>query len=166
MMQRWKCDALIFAPILFLILLSMLLAGPAAVIATQEEEYEIDLSHVIEVQLGSETNQMRFFPGQIVMRQGERYLLVLTNPSPVTHEFASEALSSHIQTEKLKVLDREGNLVAYVVGDIQEVELLPFGRIEWAFVTTMASSTIDLFCDIPGHRAAGMVGEIQIVNGR
>lgn len=130
--------------------------------STREEKHEIDLAHVIEVQLGSKSNQMVFFPGRITLNQGERYLLVLTNPSPVTHEFASETFLNHIETERVKVLDRKGDLIAYVAGSIAEVELLPGNRIEWEFVTKSAARNIDLFCDIPGHKDAGMVGEITI----
>jgi uncharacterized cupredoxin-like copper-binding protein len=131
-------------------------------LSTNEKEYEIDLAHTIEVQLGSKTNQMVFFPGRITLNKGERYLLVLTNPSPVTHEFASETFMNHIETERVKVLDKQGDLAAYVAGSITEVELLPGNRIEWEFVTTSAGSNIDLFCDIPGHKDAGMVGGITI----
>jgi uncharacterized cupredoxin-like copper-binding protein len=48
------------------------------------------------------------------------------------------------------------------VGDIVEVELLPGNTIKWEFVTTSAAPDIDLFCDIPGHKDAGMVGGISI----
>ena len=139
-------------------------ALPCVTPATQEKDYEVDPKNMIEVQLGSKTNAMRFFPGQISLKKGERYLLVLTNPSPVTHEFASATFANFITTEKLKVYDREGDLVAYVVGDIKEVEVLPGATIGWFFVTK-AAGKVDLFCDIPGHRDAGMIGEIEIHNG-
>jgi uncharacterized cupredoxin-like copper-binding protein len=91
---------------------------------------------------------------------------VLTNPSPVTHEFASETFAHYIETEKIKVFDRNGDQVAYIAGSVQEIELLPGGRIEWSLITMSAASHIDLVCDVPGHRDAGMVGEIQIRNAR
>lgn len=134
--------------------------------ATDEKKVEFDLSHIVEVQLGSQTNQMRFFPGEITLNQGERYLLVLTNPSPVTHEFASENFVKYVETEKVKVIDKSGNLVAYVAGGVVEVELLPGGRIEWEFIAKQPRDDIDLFCDIPGHRDAGMQGRIRIRKGR
>lgn len=130
--------------------------------ATDEIAFEVPLENVIELQLGSKSNQMRFFPGRIVLRAGERYLLSMTNPSPVTHEFASETFASHVVTHYVRFFDSGGNLVGYVVGDVREVELLPGNRVEWMFSTTTAAETIDLICDIPGHRDLGMVGEIQI----
>jgi len=151
-------------PILVVCVVTLALCAAFAPVgfSTNEKPHEIDLAHVIEVHLGSKSNQMVFFPGRITLNKGERYLLVLTNPSPVTHEFASEIFANHIETEKVKVLDRKGDLAAYVVGNIVEVELLPGNSIEWEFVTKSAAPHIDLFCDIPGHRDAGMVGEINI----
>jgi uncharacterized cupredoxin-like copper-binding protein len=144
------------------LVVALALAWAPAGHSTREQQHEIDLAHVIEVQLGSKSNQMVFFPGRITLNKGERYLLVLTNPSPVTHEFASETFHNHIETERLKVLDRKGELAAYVVGSIVEVELLPGYTIEWEFVTKSAAPKVDLFCDIPGHKDAGMIGEITI----
>ena len=144
-------------------LLLLALAFPHESWSTDEGEYPIPLENVIEVQLGSESNQMLFFPGRILLRLGERYLIVLTNPSPVTHEFASETFAGFIETERVKFFDRRGDPVGYVFGSVVEVELLPGGRVEWIFTTTASSERIDLICDIPGHRDAGMVGEIQIL---
>jgi len=140
----------------------LLLGIPLLAVASQQEEEKIPPGHVVKVQLGSVDNQMRFFPHNIALNEGERYMLFLSNPSPVTHEFASESFSDYIETEKVKVFSAEGDLVAYVVGHVQEVELLPGGYIQWIFVTKKAAPEIDLICDIPGHRDAGMVGAIMI----
>ena len=128
-----------------------------------EDEADYDFLHTVAVQLGDQANRMRFFPGRITLTRGESYKLVLTNPAAVTHEFASETLAQYIETDKLEIFGRSGELVAYVRGRVDEVELLPGGRIEWMFTATRAGEAIDLFCDIPGHRDAGMVGEIRIV---
>jgi len=146
-------------------LLALQIVFPLVSSSSQRDDERIPRDHVVKVQLGSADNQMRFFPAKITLRKGERYLLFLSNPSPVTHEFASAAFANLIVTEKVKVFSMEGDLAAYVVGDIREVELLPGGFVEWIFVAKTASPHIDLICDIPGHRDAGMVGEIQIQNG-
>jgi uncharacterized cupredoxin-like copper-binding protein len=145
-------------------LLAFQVVFPLVTSSSQRDDERIPRDHVVKVQLGSPGNLMRFFPAKIVLRKGERYLLFLSNPSQVTHEFASETFANYIVTEKVKVFSKEGDLVAYVVGDMREVELLPGGFVEWIFVAKTASPHVDLFCDIPGHRDAGMVGEIQIQN--
>jgi uncharacterized cupredoxin-like copper-binding protein len=144
---------------------ALVMACLGAFASQREGEPKIPSDHVVKVQLGSADNQMRFFPAKILLRKGERYLLFLSNPSPVTHEFASETFANFIETEKVKVFSKEGDLVAYVVGDIREVELLPGGFVQWIFTAKTASPHIDLICDIPGHRDLGMTGEIQIRNG-
>ena len=146
-------------------LLALQIIFPLLSSSSQRDDERIPRDHVVKVQLGSEDNQMRFFPAKIALRAGERYIVFLSNPSPVTHEFASSTFANFIVTEKVKVFSAEGDLVAYIVGDIREVELLPGGFVEWIFVAKTASPHIELFCDIPGHRDAGMVGEIQIQNG-
>lgn len=152
--------------LLFVAALAAAIAAlPCALSATDENGDKVDPSHIIEVKLGSKDNAMRFFPGQIVLKKGERYALLLTNPSEVTHEFASETFENFITTEKIKVFSAEGDLVAYIVGDVKEVELRPGGVIQWIFTTKAASEHIEIFCDIPGHRDAGMIGEIKIENG-
>lgn len=142
--------------------LLLLAAGLSPAMATDEIELEVPPENLLHVQLGSKDNAMRFFPGHISLFKGERYVLVLTNPSPVTHEFASETFHRLVSTEKLKIFDERDKLVAYVVGPIVEVELLPGGRIEWTFVPQRTGTDIDLFCDIPGHKDAGMVGTMEI----
>lgn len=140
----------------------LLAAGAPPATATDEIELEVPPENLLHVQLGDKDNAMRFFPGHISLLKGERYVLVLTNPSPVTHEFASETFHTLVTTEKLKIFDERDKLVAYVVGPIVEVELLPGGRIEWTFVPQRTGTDIDLFCDIPGHKDAGMVGSMEI----
>ncbi|MCH8844913.1 MAG: copper-binding protein [SAR324 cluster bacterium] len=148
-------------------LLLVALAGrPSCASASSEEDGQTyDLLHTIEVQLSDEQDRMRFYPAKILLQKGESYKLVLTNTSSVTHEFASETLADYIVTEKVDVFDTRGKLVAYVRGAIAEVELLPGGRIEWAFTAITAIDHIDLICDLPGHKEAGMIGSITIRDG-
>ena len=148
------------------LLLAALAGRPSGASAsTEEDEHTYDLLHTIEVQLSDKQNRMRFYPARILLQKGESYKLVLTNTSSVTHEFASETLADYIVTEKVDVFDANGNLVAYVRGAIAEVELLPGGRIEWAFTAVTANDHIDLICDLPGHKEAGMIGSITILDG-
>ena len=151
-----------YALVAALTLAAILIHSPSSWASEGEEHRDYDLLHTIEVQLGDKNNQMRFFPGHILLTRGDDYKLVITNPSPVTHEFASLALIHLVETDKMEIFDKNGGLVAYIRGAIAEVELLPGGRIEWAFRVMKSSDNVDLFCDIPGHFDAGMIGKIEI----
>ncbi len=155
--------AILLTSCLLLAALASLPSGPSA--SSGEDEHDYDLLHTIAVQLSDAQNAMRFYPATILLQKGESYKLVITNASSVTHEFASETLAHHIVTEKVDVFDAHGNLLAYVRGAITEVELLPGGRIEWAFTAVTANDNIDLICDLPGHKEAGMIGSIIIRDG-
>lgn len=110
----------------------------------------------VKVSLGTSANELKFVPNQLEFIAGNRYNLVLTNPSPQKHYFSSKDFADAswiqaVETDKIEVK-----------GAIHEVELQPGGELEWIFVP-MKPGKYELHCSILGHTEAGMTGEISIV---
>ena len=81
--------------------------------------------------------------------------MLLDNPSPTKHYFTAKDFADAIWTRKVDA----GNVE--IKGAIHELELKPTAKAQWVFVP-MKPGTYQLYCSIPGHREAGMVGEIVI----
>ena len=118
---------------------------------------------VVNVSVGNEDGGMQFSPGHFTFERGKYYKLVITNPSPDEHYFTSDAFATHIFTRKVEVMDRSGQTLAEIHGDINDLELKPGARVEWYFYPMTNGENLKLFCHKEGHEAAGMVGSINIV---
>ncbi len=133
--------------ILWLILCVGVLSTPAAVAAPQVTE--------VKVSLGNSANELKFFPSNLEFVVGERYKLLLDNPSPQKHYFTAKDFADVSWTQKVQAGKVE------IKGAIHELELKPGGEAEWVFVP-MKPGKYSLRCPIPGHTEAGMTGEIVI----
>ncbi len=111
----------------------------------------------MKVSLGNSRGELKFFPTSIQLEIGKPYKLLLDNPSPVKHYFTSKDFADASWTKKVQVGKVE------VKGAIHELELKPEAEAEWV-LTPMKSGTYELHCSIKGHAAAGMVGEIVVMN--
>ncbi len=109
----------------------------------------------IQVSLGNAENELKFFPNQLEFSAGQRYKLVLNNPSPQKHYFTAKDFADASWTQKVEAGQVE------VKGAIHELELKPGAEAEWIFIPLKAG-TYHLRCTIPGHTEAGMTGTITI----
>lgn len=130
-----------------LILSLGLLSTPTALAAAQVTE--------VKVSLGNTANELKFFPNNLEFVAGQRYKLVLDNPSPQKHYFTSKDFADASWTQKIEAGKVE------IKGAIHEVELKPGGEAEWIFVP-MKPGKYSLRCPIPGHTEAGMTGTITV----
>ena len=101
------------------------------------------------------TGNLRFEPDQLQFTAGQRYRLVLDNPSPEKHYFTAKDFADGLWTQKVQAGGVE------VKGAIHELELKPGAIAEWVFVPER-SGTYELHCSIAGHAEAGMVGQIVV----
>ncbi len=111
----------------------------------------------VEVHLGNAANELKFFPADLKFVAGKRYKLVLDNPSQEKHYFTAKDFADNLWSQKVEAGDVE------IKGAIHELELKPGAIAEWLFVP-IRTGTYELHCTIPGHAAAGMVGQLAIVN--
>lgn len=131
------------------VFISSILLMPTALANSQVNE--------IKVSLGNSGGELKFFPSSIELKTGKPYKLLLDNPSPVKHYFTSKDFADASWTKKVQAGKVE------VKGAIHELELKPGAEAEWV-LTPMKTGTYELHCSIAGHAAAGMVGEIKVVN--
>ncbi|PSR16023.1 biphenyl 2,3-dioxygenase [filamentous cyanobacterium CCP3] len=110
----------------------------------------------LTVHLGTAEGSLRFEPDQLQFVAGQRYKLVLDNPSPEKHYFTAKDFADGIWSQKVQAAGVE------VKGAIHELELKPGAIAEWVFVPERPG-LYELHCAIAGHAEAGMVGQIEIV---
>lgn len=109
----------------------------------------------LEVTLGNEAGELRFFPDRLSLKTGQPYLIHLRNPSPIKHYFSAPDFAAAVWTKKVQVGGVE------VKGAIRELELKPQAEADWV-VFPQRPGTYELRCTIPGHTEAGMVGTIEV----
>lgn len=110
----------------------------------------------IPIHLGTEAGELKFVPDRLQFTAGQRYKLILDNPSPQKHYFTAKDFADGIWSQKVDA----GNVE--IKGAIHELELRPGAIAQWVFVP-LRTGTYELRCSIPGHAEAGMRGTIAIV---
>ncbi len=109
----------------------------------------------VTLHLGTSAGNLRFEPDQLQFTAGQRYRLVLDNPSPEKHYFTAKDFADGLWTQKVQAGGVE------VKGAIHELELKPGAIAEWVFVPERPG-TYELHCSIAGHAEAGMVGQLVV----
>ena len=109
----------------------------------------------VPVLLGSKDGALEFQTSTLMFDTGKLYMLVLENPSNVTHGFSAIGFARAVWTDKLLMNGGE------FTGPIHEFTVPPGGKVEWSFVPVQPG-TYDLECSVPGHVEAGMKGSVLI----
>jgi len=102
------------------------------------------------------TDNMRFSPDRIEMREGETVRLVVNNSGKVMHELVigtRKALDEHA------ALMQKSPHMAHDEPDMAHVAAGKSGQIIWTF---NRAGDFDFACLIPGHYQAGMTGKIRV----
>ena len=103
------------------------------------------------------TDNMRFTPDKLEVRQGETIRLVLKNNGAVLHEFVlgtKKELDEHAALMvKFPTMEHSEPYMAHVAPG-------KTGEIVWTF---NRAGDFDFACLIAGHYSAGMVGKIKVV---
>ena len=109
----------------------------------------------VNISLGNAANELKFVPDRLNFQAGQRYKLILTNPSNQKHYFTAKDFADSLWTQKVEAGKAEFK------GAIHEVELKPGGQAEWVFLP-MKAGQYELHCSILGHTEAGMVGALTV----
>ena len=103
------------------------------------------------------TDNMRFTPDKLEVKQGETIRLVIRNSGAVLHEFvlgSKKELDAHAALMvKFPTMEHEEPYMAHVAPG-------KTGEIIWTF---NRAGDFDFACLIAGHYSAGMVGKIKVV---
>ncbi len=109
----------------------------------------------LKVSLGDSSGALKFIPDRLDFKAGQKYKIVLSNPSPTKHYFTAKDFADASWTQKVEAGKVE------VKGAIHELELKPTAVAEWVLIPQKPGK-YSLRCSIPGHTEAGMTGEIII----
>lgn len=145
--RRWLGSWLLIALIAVLVLGG---SRPAWAVAPTQQPAE-----TVTIHLGTATGELRFEPDHLTFTAGQRYTLVLDNPSPEKHYFTAKDFADALWTQNVKASDVE------IKGAIHELELKPGAVANWTFIP-QKPGTYELHCSIMGHAEAGMVGQIVV----
>jgi uncharacterized cupredoxin-like copper-binding protein len=104
------------------------------------------------------TDNMRYTPSSIQVKQGETVRFVVKNQGKVKHE-----LSLGTQKELLEHLEQMKKFPDMEHDEPGKVTLAPGkqGEILWQFTK---AGTVDFACLMPGHYEAGMKGAVKVGN--
>tara|TARA_B100001175_G_C19321338_1_gene547914 strand:+ start:117 stop:611 length:495 start_codon:yes stop_codon:yes gene_type:complete len=117
----------------------------------------------VKAEVGTKDGKMVFIPNEFTFERGKYYKLVISNPSPGPHYFASDAFATHIYTRKIEVAGPNGKTLAEIHGAIHDIELSPNSTIEWFFYPMTKGKNLKLYCHKDNHEEMGMVGTINII---
>lgn len=102
------------------------------------------------------TDDMRFTPSTIAVKEGETVRFVVQNKGKVLHEMVigtRQALDEHAALmQKFPTMEHDEPHMAHVSAGKQ-------GELVWKF---NRAGDFDFACLIPGHYQAGMVGKIKV----
>jgi uncharacterized cupredoxin-like copper-binding protein len=116
----------------------------------------------VRVELGTKDGQLRFVPNTLKFARNTYYKLTISNPSPTAHYFSSDALSTHVFTRKVEVLDAKGEALVEVHGSVVDLEIQPGQTVAWYFYPMTKGTGLPFTCLKKGHHEGGMAGTIDI----
>jgi uncharacterized cupredoxin-like copper-binding protein len=101
------------------------------------------------------TNELRFEPDEYTIPVGEEVTVELTSDG-VEHDFVIEGGADVAEAGEQEEDVPEGDL---------EVVHADAGETASGTVTVNETGTYEVYCNIPGHREAGMVATLTVVDG-
>jgi len=111
-----------------------------------------DAAETVTLELG----EMYFTPSDLTFEAGKAYKLEMVNAGEEKHEFAAEDFARGTAFRKVEDSDAEVKVPLF-----REIEVFADKSVEVFFVAVMPG-TYDMFCELEGHREAGMEGTITV----
>jgi uncharacterized cupredoxin-like copper-binding protein len=137
-------------------ILSILICSILFLTSNLNAEANTDIE-TINISLGNAQGELKFIPNKFDFKIGQKYKLILDNPSPEKHYFTAKDFADASWTQKVQAGKVE------IKGAIHELELKPEGVADWVFIP-QKEGIYQLYCSIKGHKEAGMIGQILISN--
>jgi uncharacterized cupredoxin-like copper-binding protein len=106
------------------------------------------------------TNELRFEPDEFTIPVGEEVTVELTSDG-VEHDFVIEGVGDFAEVGGG---DEEEQDVEDLPEDDVEVTHADTGSTATGTVTVNEAGTYEVYCNIPGHREAGMVATLTVVD--
>ena len=134
-----------------------------------------DAGH-IDQEITIEMGEMYFSPSNIEIRKGETIRFIVNNVGEFVHEFniATEAMHLEHSEEMMMMIDmgivEADKINRQMMADSDMAHSDPnslllepneVGEVIWTF---NGDATLELSCNVPGHRESGMFGPIMMTN--
>lgn len=113
-------------------------------------------AETIRIEAGEDAAAMFYEPQNPVLKVGTPYVLELANVGKVVHEYVASEFFPTVAFRKAE--DAEGE---YKGPSLTEAEVFPGMQVDLYLIPTKAG-TFEIFCEIPGHREAGMEGTVTV----
>jgi len=132
------------------------------------------IDRTIEVELGEENGGMYVAPSPIEVARGETVKFVVTNAGALVHEFniATEAMHGAHRAEMRRMMEEglmdarhlypEKMRAAGFGHDDPNALLIEPGDTKEMIWTFSGDADLEMSCNIPGHRAAGMMADVVV----
>ncbi len=105
-------------------------------------------------------NDMSFNPAALKVETGETIRFVVTNKSPIEHEFVlGDAKSQAVHRHMMAMMEKNGMTMDHHDTNVVSVGAGQTKDLIWHFSTT---GQYEFDCNIPGHYEAGMKGTITV----
>ena len=137
--------------VFFILVLAVLLAGCSGAGVSQAA-----------MEMTVRASDFAYNPASITVPAGQPVTLTLKNTGAVEHDFV---------VDKIKVTDVEasdsGPAMHHQTGDAPEYDLHFFARAGDTAIlkfTAMEPGTYEIFCSIEGHKEAGMIGKLIVLD--
>ena len=132
-----------------------------------------EVDRVVEVAM----DEMRFEPSDLTFEPGQTVRFVVTNIGEMVHEFSIGTDAMHdAHADEMRRMLESGVMTA---GEVHEAEMREAGmahedpnsvllepgetaEVVWTF---SEEADLELACNVPGHRAGGMTGDIEVTGG-
>lgn len=117
-----------------------------------------DWKNVTEVAIELDDNN--YEPSNLTFRLGKPYKLLLKNRGGASHDMVGGSFFDKDVIALYMINSKVGRVTA---DDVSSIYIRPKNDTEIWFVPIRKGS-FSFFCSLPGHREAGMEGEIRIVD--
>lgn len=108
-----------------------------------------------------ELTDFAFGPSSVTIPAGQPVKITLDNKGLVEHDFVIEKAPASMES-----MPENGSEMHHMSGDASEFVVhasVPAGKTATLEMTVSEPGTYQFFCSVPGHKEAGMTGELIVV---
>ena len=109
-----------------------------------------------------EMTDFAYSPASITIPAGEPVTLTIKNAGNIEHDFVVEKIDATTD-----MLQDSGSEAHHAHGEKQNYDLhvsANAGETSVLELTVSEPGTYEVFCSVPGHKEAGMIGKLNVVN--
>ena len=114
------------------------------------------------INMGTAENEFSVYPHALMLKVGETYQFVVSNPSKEIHVVAAPELAATVKTTQLAITGEKLGVAAPPLDLMTGITMQPGQIVLWTF-TPLDEGVYKFGCDDPVHAAAGMQAMIEVM---